>query len=49
MVWIYYSLPIHSSADGYSGCLQFMIIINKAVTSIHIQGRMSTYVSYFLE
>lgn len=33
---MYHNLFIHSPTDGYLGCSQFGIIMNKAVINIHI-------------
>lgn len=42
IVWMYHSVFIHSSVDGYLGCLQVLVIMSKSAVNILIQVFVDT-------
>ena len=42
---MYHSFPIHSSADGYLGCLHVLAIINSAAMNIGVHMSLSDLIS----
>ena len=45
MVYMYHSLPIHSSADGHLGCFHVLAMINSAAMNIGVHVSLSDLVS----